>query len=615
MSYEALARRWRPRRFEDMLGQEHVLRALTNALDQDRLHHAYLFTGTRGVGKTTIARIFAKSLNCEKGVSSTPCGECSACGQVDEGRFLDLIEVDAASRTGVDDTRELLDNVAYAPSSGRYKVYLIDEVHMFSKSSFNALLKTLEEPPQHVKFLLATTDPQKLPITVLSRCLQFNLKEMPDQLLRPYLSKLLDSEKVKYEELAVAHVALAADGSVRDALSLLDQAIAYGQGSITSAEVEAMLGRFSPSRLYDVLDAVAADKPEQVFHLVEELAAYVPDYSYVLGELLALLHQIATIQTIGSVQQGNVHDEKRLQDFASLIAPQDVQLWYQIGLTGRRDMPYAPNQRQALEMTLIRMLAFKPFVAGAGVAPQGASTGAPVAAPGSGGRKSATKNIAGGNVAGGNVASGNIGGTPAQPDVAQPDARAASRQTQKIAVPASADTDAAAVKAPAGSAAAKQAPAVKEAPDAEEQKKPELPPANVKWKAGEWNKIVTEIPVTGMPLQLARNCVLHAAAKDEVHLHLDPEYETLAAPRWKERLREKMSVLAKGEVQLKVSIAPETPEGTPAQLEKQAEQNKLEEARNSIADDPVVAEIVAKFGAEVSTGSIKPLDDGDQKDS
>jgi len=581
MSYEALARRWRPRRFEDMLGQEHVLRALTNALDQDRLHHAYLFTGTRGVGKTTIARIFAKSLNCEKGVSSTPCGECSACTQVDEGRFLDLIEVDAASRTGVDDTRELLDNVAYAPSSGRYKVYLIDEVHMFSKSSFNALLKTLEEPPPHVKFLLATTDPQKLPVTVLSRCLQFNLKEMPDQLLRPYLAKLLDSEKVKYEDLAVAHVAQAADGSVRDALSLLDQAIAYGQGSISSAEVEAMLGRFSPSRLYDVLDAVAADKPDQVFRQVEELAAYVPDYSYVLGELLALLHQIATVQTIGSVQ-GNVHDEKRLQDFAKQIAPQDVQLWYQIGLTGRRDMPYAPNQRQALEMALIRMLAFKPFVASAATSAANA----------------------------GNISTPN----PAQAAVAQPREPMASRPAEQAAAPASSAPEPRAVKAPAKSTATKQATGVKAEQVQEEQAIPELPPADLKWKPAEWNKIVTEIPVTGMPLQLARNCVLHAAAKDEVHLHLDPEYETLAAPRWKERLREKMSVLAEGEVQLKVSIAPETPDGTPAQLEKKNEQIKLEEARNSIADDPVVAEIVAKFGAEVSTGSIKPLDDGEQKE-
>ena len=579
MSYEALARRWRPRRFEDMLGQEHVLRALTNALDQDRLHHAYLFTGTRGVGKTTIARIFAKSLNCEKGVSSTPCGECSACTQVDEGRFLDLIEVDAASRTGVDDTRELLDNVAYAPGSGRYKVYLIDEVHMFSKSSFNALLKTLEEPPAHVKFLLATTDPQKLPVTVLSRCLQFNLKEMPEQLLRPYLSKLLDSEKVKYEDAAVAHVAQAADGSVRDALSLLDQAIAYGQGNITAAEVEAMLGRFSPSRLYDVLESVAEDKPEQVFKQVEELAAYVPDYSYVLGELLALLHQIATIQTIGSLQQGNVHDEKRLQEFAKQITPQDVQLWYQIGLTGRRDMPYAPNQRQALEMTLIRMLAFKPFAAGAATQTTAAAVQNPVSA--------STPAPAASYKAADPV-------QPPSPPVTQP------KRTKPVAAAqqASAVTEAVLPEEPEESAAPESAT-------------PELPPADLKWKPAEWHKIVTGIPVTGMPLQLARNCVLHTAAKDEVHLHLDPEYETLAAPRWKERLREKMSVLAEGEVRLKVSIAPETPDGTPAQLEKRAEQNKLQEARNSIADDPLVAEIVDRFGAEVSTGSIKPLD-GDQ---
>ncbi len=581
MSYEALARRWRPRRFEDMLGQEHVLRALSNALDQDRLHHAYLFTGTRGVGKTTIARIFAKSLNCEKGVSATPCGECSACKQVDDGRFLDLIEVDAASRTGVDDTRELLDNVAYAPSSGRYKVYLIDEVHMFSKSSFNALLKTLEEPPPHVKFLLATTDPQKLPITVLSRCLQFNLKEMPDQLLRPYLSRLLDSEKVTYEEQAVAHVAQAADGSVRDALSLLDQAIAYGQGAIKSAEVEAMLGRFSPSRLYDVLDAVAADKPDQVFKQVEELAAYVPDYNYVLGELLSLLHQIATVQTIDSVQQGSVHDEKRLQKFAKDISPQDVQLWYQIGITGRRDMPYAPNQRQALEMILIRMLAFKPFVESAQVASgpagavQPASSPAPRAvttAPGAPGRAT--------------------GQAPAAP----------------VAAAASAAENAPREQVSPKSQPVRQPETAAEARSTEEEQ-PQLPPAKLKWKPEQWRQILSEIEVSGMPLQLGRNCILHSASKDQVHLHLDPEYETLGSPRSKERLREKMSLYAQGEVQLKVTIPENAPQGTPAMLDKQAEEDKLNEARSSIADDPVVAEIVAKFDAEVSTGSIRPVDD------
>lgn len=586
MSYEALARRWRPRRFEDMLGQEHVLRALTNALDQDRLHHAYLFTGTRGVGKTTIARIFAKSLNCEKGVSSSPCGECSACKQVDDGRFLDLIEVDAASRTGVDDTRELLDNVAYAPSSGRYKVYLIDEVHMFSKSSFNALLKTLEEPPPHVKFLLATTDPQRLPITVLSRCLQFNLKELPDQALRPYLSGLLDKEKVKYEELAVAHVAQAADGSVRDALSLLDQAIAYGQGKVNASEVEAMLGRFSPTRLYDVLDAIASDNAELVFKQVEELAAYVPDYSYVLGELLSLLHQVASVQTVGDMYNGDVHDEKRLKQFAKDIAAQDVQLWYQIGLTGRRDLPYAPNQRQALEMTLIRMLAFKPFVAlpAAQVAQAKSAQTSNSQAP-------ASASIS--------VAAPPVQANPAKATVAQaaPPAKASAKAAPTMPVPESAQN------------------AVAEQPQASETEAPELPPANVYWKPEEWLKLVEEFPVSGMPLQLARNCVLHSASKDEVCIHLDPEYETLAAPRWKERLREKMSVYAQGAIKLTVDIASESPENTPALLEKKAEQAKLEEARASIAEDPVVADLVATFGAEVSTGSIKPVDDAGSEDS
>ena len=600
MSYEALARRWRPRRFEDMLGQEHVLRALTNALDQDRLHHAYLFTGTRGVGKTTIARIFAKSLNCEKGVSSTPCGECSACQQVDEGRFLDLIEVDAASRTGVDDTRELLDNVAYTPSSGRYKVYLIDEVHMFSKSSFNALLKTLEEPPPHVKFLLATTDPQKLPITVLSRCLQFNLKELPDQLLRPYLASLLDKEKVTYEELAIAHVAQAADGSARDALSLLDQAIAYGQGKISAEEVEAMLGRFSPSRLYDVLDAIAQDKPPKVFQQVEELAAYVPDYSYVLGELLALLHQIAMIQTIGSVQSGNVHDEKRIKAFAKKISPQDVQLWYQIGLTGRRDLPYAPNQRQALEMTLIRMLAFKPFApqstAQAKTAPATSAPSASVSVPASAPTRAVTPAAT---------------PVPQAPVVTKEDINQDESAPGSSAVPKVRPSTGSGTGSLVTEPAAPQEPATQETAEAAL----ELPPADISWDPAQWNNIVTEIPVSGMPLQLARNCILKSASKDKVHLLLDPEYETLAAPRWKQRLGEKMSVYALGTISLKVSIAPETPDNTPAQIAKQAEQDKLQAARTSIAEDPLVAEIVAKFDGEVSTGSIKPVDSPDQSES
>jgi len=529
MAYEALARRWRPKRFEDMLGQQHVLKALTNALDQDRLHHAYLFTGTRGVGKTTIARIFAKSLNCEEGISSQPCGKCSACTQVDEGRFLDLIEVDAASRTGVDDTRELLDNVAYAPGSGRYKVYLIDEVHMFSNSSFNALLKTLEEPPPHVKFLLATTDPQRLPVTVLSRCLQFNLKALPEQMLRPYLSTLLENERVKFEPLAIAHVAQAADGSVRD--------------------------------------AVASNDAPQVFSKVQELATYVPDYSYVLGELLTLLHQIATHQTVGSTHE-DIHDVARLKQFASSITPQDVQLWYQIGLMGRRDMPFAPSQRQALEMTLIRMLAFKPY-----------------------------EDVAASGDTGGVVATTVSNGASPVSQVASPPVAPAPRQAQAAAAPPpvkSTEPAAQAVAPAAKPVAPVQQPTAAQSTPAEEEGE-QLPPANVNWAPADWPDLIEKISVNGLP-------------GNKVHLHLDPSYDELSTPRRKESLRKKMSAFAGGEIDLKVSIPSEVLTHTPASADRQAESDKLEAARASIADDPIVQDIVEKFGAEVSTGSIKPLD-------
>ena len=615
MAYEALARRWRPRQFSELLGQEHVLRALSNALDQDRLHHAYLFTGTRGVGKTTIARIFAKSLNCEKGVSSTPCGECSACTQVDEGRFLDLIEVDAASRTGVDDTRELLDNVAYAPGSGRYKVYLIDEVHMFSKSSFNALLKTLEEPPPHVKFLLATTDPQKLPVTVLSRCLQFNLKQLPAQSLLPYLEKLLKSEKVDYETEGVAHIAQAADGSVRDSLSILDQAIAYGQGHVKAGDVEAMLGRFSPSRLYDLLDAVANSQGAEIFTQVEALAEYVPDYNFVLGELLALLHQVALLQNVDKIRPGEAHDEERLRHFASTIPAEDIQLWYQIGLIGRRDMPYAPNPQQSFEMTLIRMLAFKPD-AGVGQAPRqqaGSAAGAPSASSQHATVSSAQASTTAATpvsaatsataTAPAKTESDNAASVVTPPAAAQPNRKAPGKSSGapgKSTRSAVANTPAAAVAAGSDTASAEST--ATEAPPAQS-----LPPAELDWKPDQWLSIVDELPVSGMPLQLARNCMLVAASDDAVHLQLDPEYATLAAPRWKERLREKMSVYANGEVQLKVEVPRALEGSTPALAAKLAEEAKLAQARSAIADDPVVQEICKQFDGTVSTGSIKPI--------
>src|SRR5271156_6919046 len=362
MSYVVLARKWRPKRFAEMVGQEHVLRALANALDSGRGHHAFLFTGTRGVGKTTVARILAKSLNCETaGVSSNPCGVCAACREIDEGRFVDLIEVDAASRTKVDDTRELLDNVQYAPTHGRYKVYLIDEVHMLSTHSFNALLKTLEEPPPRVKFLLATTDPQKLPATVLSRCLQFNLKRLPAALIGERLKFIAAAENVQFEPAAVALLARAAEGSMRDALSLLDQLIAFGGGTLSEANTRTMLGAIDRGHVCRLIDALARADGTTLLAEVGELDRDAPDYDRALIELAAFLQRIAIVQIVPEAAlQDEEFDASSLTRLAQAISPEDVQLYYQIALGGRRDLGVAPEPRAGFEMTLLRMLAFRP---------------------------------------------------------------------------------------------------------------------------------------------------------------------------------------------------------------------------------------------------------------
>ena len=360
MTYQVLARKWRPRSFAEMAGQTPVLRALQNALDRQHLHHAYLFTGTRGVGKTTVARVFAKALNCEAGVSATPCGVCASCVEIDEGRFMDLIEVDAASRTRVDETRELLDNVQYAPTRGRFKVYLIDEVHMFSNHSFNALLKTLEEPPPHVKFLLATTEPRRIPVTILSRCLTFDLKRIGTDLIATRLTHILSAEGIASEPAAIFVIALAADGSMRDALSLLDQSIAHGGGRLCETDVRAMLGRAGTGQALALVQRLAAGDPQGLWEGIKATVEYAPDYEAVLGEILDILHRVALCQVLGRpVAEASSRADTDIAALADTLTAEDSQLLYQIALIGRRDLTLAPDPRRGFEMVMLRMLAFQ----------------------------------------------------------------------------------------------------------------------------------------------------------------------------------------------------------------------------------------------------------------
>ncbi len=359
MAYQVLARKWRPQDFTEIVGQEHVSKSLINALQHQRLHHAYLFTGTRGVGKTTIARILAKAMNCENLQDANPCGQCAVCRDFDNGRFMDLIEVDAASRTKVEDTRDLLDNAQYAPNQGRYKVYLIDEVHMLSTHSFNALLKTLEEPPPHVKFLLATTNPQKIPVTVLSRCLQFNLKQLLPEQIKKQMDFILTQEQIEFDSSALSLIARAADGSLRDGLSLLDQAIAFGQGRVNQFDVSAMLGTVAQQPVDDLLRALIAADGQQILEKITEIAALSADFSDVLQQLLQMLHRVALLQAIPNFHDA-AFDKQMLAELAALISPEDVQLYYQIALTGQKDLELAPDARMGFEMLMLRMLTFRP---------------------------------------------------------------------------------------------------------------------------------------------------------------------------------------------------------------------------------------------------------------
>jgi DNA polymerase-3 subunit gamma/tau len=548
MSYLVLARKWRPRSFHELVGQEHVVRALANALDHQRLHHAYLFTGTRGVGKTTIARIFAKSLNCERGVSSQPCGVCSACTEIDAGRFVDLLEVDAASNTGVDDVREIIDNAQYAPVRGHFKVYLIDEVHMLSKPAFNALLKTLEEPPPHVKFLLATTDPQKLPVTVLSRCLQFNLKRLPADLIGGHLRRVLEAETVPFDAGAVDLVARAADGSLRDALSLLDQAIGFGGGTVHEAEVRAMLGTVARERVCDLLDAVAAGDGAAVLGVVETLAETAPDFADVLAELLAALHEVAVAQVVAPAGAADAV-AARLAALAVRLPPEDVQLYHQIGVLGQRDLPYAPDPRSGLEMVLLRMLAFRP-------AAEAASPPAARTAP------------------------------PASPGATAPRAESG-RAAPSAAAPR--DTGSAPAGAGAASAAGPASPATA-------------------LDFADWHAVVERLGLGGVALQLARNCVVSAWDGQSLALSLDPVHAHLLGSLAENRLREAIGRVAGRPVALRIA-AGALPDETPAQRAVRNDAERRAAAVGTMREDELVQALGERFDARLLEDTVLPLGD------
>ena len=544
MSYLVLARKWRPRSFEELVGQDHVRRALTNALDSGRIHHAFLFTGTRGVGKTTIARIFAKSLNCEKGVSSKPCGECSACRDIDAGRFVDLLEVDAASRTKVDDTRELLDNVQYAPARGRYKVYLIDEVHMLSTHSFNALLKTLEEPPPHVKFLLATTDPQKLPVTVLSRCLQFHLRRLPLQQIQERLAFISEAEKVEFEPAALRAIARGAEGSMRDALSLLDQVLAFGGGRALESEVRALLGTLDRRHVEAILEALAAKDGAALMACVQQLDERAPDYDQALGELAAAIQRMALLQAIPDLRGEDEEQDQVLAALAGRFTPEDLQLLYQIAIMTRRDLDFAPDARGGFEMALLRMLAFRPeALAAANSSPP---SGAPRAAS----------------------SSSRSAGPASAP------APAAQTRAEPTRPPAAASSTSAAAAAP----------------------------------SGDWASIVAAMALQGPAGQLAAHCVLVGRAKDLVKLRLDRAGEVFHRAQLVQKLTQALSQHYGEPVRLEISVADaDRIEPTPARQQAQAADERLKAAEQAIESDPAVLAMRDIFGATVQPGSVKPL--------
>ena len=576
MSYQVLARKWRPNTFSEMVGQEHVLQALINALDNDRLHHAYLFTGTRGVGKTTIARILAKCLNCEEGVSSKPCGVCSSCQEIASGRFIDLMEVDAASRTGVDDMRDLLDNVQYAPARGRYKVYLIDEVHMLSKQSFAALLKTLEEPPEHVKFLFATTDPQKLPITVLSRCLQFNLKNLSTDKISQHLNYVLNEEKLPSEELGTLALARAADGSMRDALSLTDQAIGHGGGKITESDVNAMLGTIDRSFAIGICNALIAGDGTQLLAEVSKMAELSPDYIMVLADLLSIWHQVAIMQTVPESIDKTLSHYAEICEIANSVSREDIQLYYQICLLGRKDLDLAPDLKSGFEMVLLRALAFRPGSA------SGSKKSAPVKAN-TGAESSLKKPQA------------EVSPVPQAQQKITPKVELV--ENHKPAVIEQVEPQITPVKEQA----------------AVEQNVAELPVEtnnNItlnQLAPNNWLEVHSQLNLGASLGEIASHCLLSERRENQLFFIIDQEQTSLYDAAHQQSLAEALSDYFGVQVSVEISFG-KTQKETPRAANIRAKEERLAAAIEVLNQDPDLQEFKQKFDANLDTKTVRPID-------
>ena len=601
MSYQVLARKWRPRSFAEMAGQEHVLQALINALDNDRLHHAYLFTGTRGVGKTTIGRILSKCLNCETGISSVPCGECPSCTEIAEGRFIDLIEVDAASRTGVDDMRDLLDNVQYAPSRGRFKIYLIDEVHMLSKSSFAALLKTLEEPPPHVKFLFATTDPQKLPITVLSRCLQFNLKNLSPERITEHLQFVLGEEAVPFEEAALWSLARAADGSMRDALSLTDQAIGHGGGQVNEADVSSMLGTIERSYVVDICTALTGGTGTDVLAAISRMAEQAPDYDQALSDVLSIWHQVAILQTVPEALDKGVGNYSELLNLAAVASKEDVQLFYQICLLGRKDLHLAPDLKSGFEMVMLRALAFRPD------ANPPIREASPVPAP-----QEAESQAKKPEVAAPEAQPPAAAPTAAEPaPVSQPAPQSLAEPTQPQQSNAAVELDAPPWQEPSASLNKEHSASLNKEPSASPNKEPE-PPAAQKialqdFTPDKWIEIRKQLTIGASLGEIASHCLYQGRSGSQLQFLIDNNQTSLYDTAHQQTLGEALSDYFAEPLSVEITFGVAEQE-TPRAADNREKAERLAEAVDTLNADPSVIKFKQLFDGHLNEQSVRPID-------